>query len=64
MCQSTIYLKKADGEEEELMRDAILVVPREDGVLIQTFFEEPKVVDAEIETIDLLKHRVVLRSRR
>jgi len=63
MCQSSIYLKKADGEEE-LMRDAILVVPSEDGVLIQTFFEEPRVVDAEIETIALLKPRIVLRSRR
>ncbi len=63
MCQSTIYLRREDGSQEEIMRDAILVEPREEGVLIQTFFEEPRLVKAEIETIDLLKHRVVLRER-
>ncbi len=63
MCQSTIFLRREDGSEEEIMRDAILVEPRDEGVLIQTFFEEPRLVRAEIETIDLLKHRVVLREK-
>ncbi len=63
MCQSTIFLHREDGSEEEIMRDAILVEPRDEGVLIQTFFEEPRLVRAEIETIDLLKHRVVLREK-
>ncbi len=63
MCQSTIYLKNERGEEEEIMRDAILVEPHEQGVMIQTFFEEPRVVEADIERIDLLKHRIILKPR-
>ena len=47
-------------QEEELLRDAILVEPVEDGVKIQGFFEAPRVVPAKILTIDLLKHRIVL----
>ncbi len=59
MCQSTVYMRKGD-QEEELLRDAILVEPVEDGVKIQGFFEAPRVVPAKILTIDLLKHRIVL----
>ena len=59
MCQSTVYLKN-NGVEEEVLKDAILVEPREEGVLIQGFFEAPRVIPARIESIDLLKHRIVL----
>ena len=59
MCQSTIYLRK-DGNEEEILKDAILVEPVEGGVKIQGFFEAPRVIPARIATIDLLKHRIVL----
>ncbi len=62
MCQSTVYLRKGD-EEEEILRDVILVEPVEDGVKIQGFFEAPQVIPARIATIDLLKHRIVLEHR-
>ncbi len=62
MCQSTVYLRKGDSEEE-LMKDVILVEPVEEGVKIQGFFEAPQVIPARIVTIDLLKHRVVLEPR-
>lgn len=62
MCQSTVYLRKGD-EEEEILRDVILVEPVEDGVKIQGFFEAPQVIPARIATIDLLKHRIVLEQR-
>ncbi len=62
MCQSTVYLRKGD-EEEELLRDVILVEPVEDGVKIQGFFEAPQIIPARIATIDLLKHRIVLEPR-
>ncbi len=62
MCQSTVYLRKGD-EEEEILRDAILVEPVEDGVRIQGFFEAPQIIPARIATVDLLKHRIVLEPR-
>ena len=59
MCQSTVYMRR-NGEEEEILKDVILVEPVDDGVKIQGFFEAPQVIPARIATIDLLKHRVVL----
>ncbi len=59
MCQSTVYIKKGDTEEE-ILQDAILVEPCPEGVKIQGFFEEPRIIPAKIVTIDLLKHKIIL----
>ena len=47
-------------QEEEIMRDVILLEPAEDGVRLQAFFEEPLTVSARIGRIDFLKHTVTL----
>ncbi len=59
MCQSSVFLKK-DGNEELILKDAILVEPVEGGVKIQGFLESPQVIPAQITKIDLLKHKIVL----
>ena len=59
MCQATVYLAE-DGQEEEIMRDLILLEPVEDGLRLQAFFEEPRVVKARVGRIDFLKHSVTL----
>jgi len=59
MCQSTVYLKEGD-REEEILRDAIMVEPCNEGVRIQGFFDAPRVIPARIVTIDLLKHKIIL----
>jgi predicted RNA-binding protein len=59
MCQATVYLAQ-DGQEEEIMRDVILLEPVEDGLRLQVFFEEPVVVKARVSRIDFLKHSVTL----
>ncbi|OCC14360.1 hypothetical protein DBT_2233 [Dissulfuribacter thermophilus] len=61
MCQSSVFLIK-DGNEQEILKDAILVEPVEDGVKIQALFEAPQVVKAKIEKIDLLKHKIILKE--
>ncbi len=61
MCQSSVFLIK-DGNEQEILKDAILVEPVEDGVKIQALFEAPRVVKAKIEKIDLLKHKIILKE--
>ena len=62
MCQATVYLAR-DGQEqeEEIMRDVILLEETADGLKLRTFFEEPKVVRARVSRIDFLKHTVTLR---
>ena len=57
MCQATAYL---DGKE--IMKDVLLVEPVPEGVLLATFFEQPRIVPAVIRRLDLMKHRVILES--
>ena len=59
MCQATVYLAR-DGQEEEIMRDVVLLEPVEDGLRLQAFFEEPVFVKARVSRIDFLKHSVTL----
>jgi predicted RNA-binding protein len=59
MCQATIFLVQ-DGEEQVIMRDAILLEPTEDGLRLQALFREPVVVKAKVSRIDFLKHTVTL----
>ena len=62
MCQSTVYLKKSDTEEE-ILRDTILVESCPEGVKIQGLFDAPKIIPARIARIDLLKNRIILEPR-
>ncbi|MBC8249110.1 MAG: CooT family nickel-binding protein [Anaerolineales bacterium] len=59
MCQATVCLA-GDGQEEEIMRDVILLEPVANGVRLATLFEEPQTVRARIGRIDFLKHTVTL----
>ena len=61
MCQSSVYLEK-DGKEQEILKDAVLVEPVDEGVKIQALFESPRVIKARIKKIDLMKHRVILEE--
>ena len=51
MCQATVFL---DGEE--IMRDVIYIEPLWEGVRLATFFEDPILVSASIQQIDLMKN--------
>ncbi len=62
MCQSTLFLKK-DDKEQEIMRDVIWVEPIDDGVKVQALFDTPQEIKADISYIDLLKHRIILTPR-
>lgn len=55
MCQATVYLG-----EEKLAQEVIRLQPVGNGVRLETFFEEPRVVRGIIKEIDFLKHRVLL----
>ncbi len=55
MCQATVYLG-----EEEVAQEVIRLQPVKDGLQLETFFEEPRVVRGIIREIDFLKHRVLL----
>ncbi len=62
MCQAKVFLVK-EGQEEEIMRDVVGIEIRPEGVLLKSFFEDPKLVSGEIYEIDFLKHRVLIRPK-
>ena len=50
-----------DGEEESIMRNVTLLEVTDDGVLVSTLFEEPKLVkSARVKNIDFLNGKVTL----
>lgn len=62
MCESTVYLA-SDGQEEEIMRDVVLLQPEGDVLLLANLLGERKLVRGRIEKIDFLKHTVHLEKR-
>jgi len=57
MCQATVYLN-----DEKLMEDVTHIQLTAEGVRLSTFFEAPRMVQARLREIDLLKHRVWLEQ--
>ena len=63
MCQMNVVLDH-DGEQENIMNNVTLLEVTDEGVLVSTLFEEPKLVkSARVKNIDFLNGRVILSSR-
>jgi predicted RNA-binding protein len=59
MCEAKVYVAKND-DEEQIMRDVVLVQPEGDTYLLVNLLGEQKLVQGRIEKIDFLKHTVHL----
>ena len=62
MCQSTAFIIK-DGKEEELMADIATIIPEGNKLRLVSLFGEEKEVEASIDQINLLGHKIILRPR-
>lgn len=63
MCQMNVVFDH-DGEEETIMSNVTLLEVTDDGVLVSTLFEEPKLVkSARVKNIDFLNGKITLNSR-
>ena len=61
MCESNVYLKK-DDSEELIMEDVSQVTPLPGGkVLVENILGEQKELEASIETINLMEHKIILK---
>ena len=60
MCQSNVYALK-DDQEELVLEDVAFVEVDGDRITMKTLFGEPVSLKAQVEHIDLMKHRIVLR---
>lgn len=63
MCQMKVVLDR-DGGAEKIMDNVTHLEVTGDGVLISTFFEEPKLVkSARVKNVDVLGGTVTLENR-
>ncbi|RLB05979.1 MAG: RNA-binding protein [Deltaproteobacteria bacterium] len=61
MCQSTAYILK-DGKEEELLADIATIIPEGKKLRLISLFGEEEVVEASIQEINLLEHKIILKQ--
>ena len=59
MCEATAYLLK-NGQEELILSDVDVIEPDGDSVRIVNIFGEQKVLKAEIHSLNLINHKVLL----
>lgn len=62
MCQSNAYIVK-DGKEEMILSDIISIRPTGTRLLLTNLFGEEEVIEASIEEVDLLHHKIKLTPR-
>ena len=60
MCESTAYLLK-DGKEEEIMAEVATILPKGKKLRLISLFGEEKEVQATIQEINLVGHKIILR---
>jgi len=61
MCQSTAYILKGD-KEEEVMADIATIIPEGTKLRLVSLFGEEKEVEASIQEINLLGHKIILKQ--
>ena len=57
MCQVAVYL-----DDKNIMDSVMLVEPTSEGVRLTKLFEEPRVIPAAIQQIDLMKNKLILKA--
>lgn len=61
MCESSAYLQGKDGKEELLIEDVVMLKPEDGRIVLMNILGEKKEIDAGIDHIDLLRHKILLR---
>lgn len=61
MCESTAFLVE-DGKEEKLLEDVILLKPEGGKIILKNILGETKEIEAVVDHVDLMEHRIVLRK--
>jgi len=59
MCEATAYLLK-QGQEELVLKDVDIIEREGDSLRIVSIFGEQKVLKAEIHSLNLINHKVLL----
>jgi predicted RNA-binding protein len=60
MCLATVYIED-DGQREQVMQDVAWIKPTDGGLQLTNLLGESRLLQAQIESIDLMKSLVVLK---
>jgi len=61
MCEAIVYVVK-DGDKQKIMENVVTIQPDGERLLLTDLFGEQKLITAEVATIDLLAHEILLRA--
>jgi predicted RNA-binding protein len=62
MCEANAYILK-NGQEELLLSEVDIIEPEGDGLRLVSIFGEQKLVKADIQQINLVNHKIILREK-
>ena len=62
MCEASAYVLK-NGQEELLLSDVDIVEPEGEGWRLINIFGEQKVINADIQRLNLVDHKIILVER-
>ena len=62
MCEAAAYVLK-NGQEELMLSDVDVIEPEGDSVRLVNIFGEQKVLKADILSLNLVNHKVILVER-
>ncbi|MCD6292451.1 MAG: CooT family nickel-binding protein [Deltaproteobacteria bacterium] len=60
MCELNAYIKQ-DGHENLLMEGVFIIKPEAGKVLLENLFGEQKLIDAKIDQVSLMEHKIFLK---
>jgi predicted RNA-binding protein len=61
MCEAIVYMVRG-GDRQKIMEDVVTVAPEGDQLLLTDLFGEQKLITAEIQTIDLTGHEIIITA--
>ncbi len=59
MCEATAYILR-NGQEEIFLPDVDIIEPEGDGLRLVSIFGEQRVIKADIASLNLVNHKVIL----
>ena len=62
MCEASAYILK-NGQEELLLSEVDIIEPDGDDLRLVSIFGEQKVVKADIHSLNLVNHKIILKEK-
>ena len=62
MCEASAYILK-NGQEELLLSEVDMIEPDGDDLRLISIFGEQKVVKADIHSLNLVNHKIILKEK-